>query len=405
MAEKIIEKHCGKPVSPGELVVVDVDAVLSSDTTSPLAIKAFRGMGGEKLWDPKKDVFFLDHAAPSPTEKIARLHAMMREFQAEQGNYLYDIDRGVCHQVMVEEGHVKLGDIVMGADSHTDTYGALGAFACGVGSTDLAGVMLTGKTWLKVPESIRINVTGDLQPGVFAKDLILYIIGIMTADGANYKAVEFAGPTIDKMCLAEHMTICNMAIEMGGKTGMIVHPKEVNPYYPDADAQYLRVLDIDASQITPQIAKPHSVDNVCPLTENKGMVVNAGFLGSCTNGRIEDMRVAAQILKGKHIAPGTRLICCPASSKVLEQMANEGVLQTLIAAGATLFSPGCGLCVGTHGGVPGDGDNVVTCSNRNFLGRMGNREAKIYLASPATVAASVLNGKLTDPREYLGGAC
>ena len=402
MAEKIISQHCGYEVSPGQLVVVDVDAVMASDSTAPLAVKAFNEMGGDKVWDPGKVYFFIDHASPSPNERISRIHDSVRKFAHAQNIHLYDMGTGVCHQVMVEQGHVSSGTIILGADSHTVTYGALGAFACGIGSTDLAGILLTGKTWLKVPESIEISIKGKPATGVFPKDIILYIIGKLTADGANYCAVEFTGEDLKDIDLSGRLTLCNMAVEMGAKTGMIALPGDESPWAPDDDAKYVKKLEFDISALEPQVAKPHAVDNVSPISHVEGIPIQQAFLGSCTNARIEDIRVATDILRGQKISSGVRFIVSPASAKVFAQAAREGLIEMLVEVGATIYPPSCGVCVGTHGGVPGDGENVISSSNRNFMGRMGNRQASIYLASPATVAASFITGKITDPRKYLG---
>ncbi|NRG45898.1 3-isopropylmalate dehydratase large subunit [Bacillus sp. CRN 9] len=400
--EKIVSTHANKQVHQNEIAIVNVDGVMATDTTAPLTIKAFQDMGGEKVWDSKKVFLIIDHAAPAPNERIANLHTLMREFAKVQNIKLYDIGEGICHQLMVENHHVKPGQLFLGADSHTCTYGALGAFATGVGSTDLAGVMLTGQTWLKVPASYKITLNGKLQSGVATKDLILYIVGQLGIEGATYKAIEFTGPAVVSLSLDERMTLSNMAIEMGAKacfvdtTGLEL-PYDFNHIYGDDDAEYEKEYVFNVSQINPEIAIPHSPDNVRDIAEAIDTPIQMAFIGSCTNGRLDDLHVAAEILKGRRIHPDVRLIIAPASQKVFLDALRDGTVETLTAAGASLISSGCGPCVGTHQGVPGNGENVISATNRNFQGRMGNRHSNVYLASPATVAASALNGKITDP--------
>lgn len=400
-AEKLIARKAGQPVRANDCVIVQVDAMMANDTTGPMTIKAFWDMGGMRLAKPKKTVFVLDHATPCPNERIAALHKLIRDFCAEQDCILFDQNCGVCHQVMLESGLVGEGDLVLGGDSHTCTYGAVGAFSTGVGSTDLGAAMLTGKTWLRVPETTRIELNGTLQRGVSAKDVILRIIGDLTADGATYEAVEFAGDCFARFTPEEAATVCNMVIEMGGKNGVFVSALTDPGLIPDPDAEYRRVLRYDAAEIVPMIACPHTVDNVRPAADLSGKKVDIVYIGSCTNARLTDLAVAAKLLRGEKTAPGVRLTVCPASEKVMLAAIEHGYLQTLIAAGATLLTPGCGLCVGTLGGVPADGEVVLSTTNRNFKGRMGNNKAFVYLASPATAAAAALKGCITDPREVL----
>lgn len=403
ISEKIISNHVGYAVKPGDLVVSSVDGVMATDTTGPLALKAFSEMGGQKVFDPKKCALILDHAVPPPNERIANLHKMMRTFAKEQGMRLFEIGEGICHQVMVEHQYVKPGDIFIGADSHTPTYGALNAFACGVGSTDLAATMMTGQIWLKVPDSIKISCKGKLQEGVSAKDLILFLVGKITISGATYQAIEFEGQAFEGMTLASRMTIANMVAEMGGKTG-IVNPKGLkldypfDPIFPDSSAIYKKTYEFDVSDLEPQIAAPESPDNVENISKFEGREINYAFIGTCCNGRLEDLQSAAEIVKGKRIKEGVRFIIAPASNSVLLDAIQDGTLQTLIEAGATFITPGCGPCVGTHQGVPGDGEIVISAANRNFRGRMGNPNSNIYLAAPATVAASALHGEITNPK-------
>ena len=403
VAEKIISRHSGRDVYAGDLTIVDVDGVMASDTTAPLTIRAFQDMGGEQVWDSSKVTFVIDHASPPPNELIANLHVLMRKFAREQNIRLYDVGEGICHQLMIEKKHVKPGELILGADSHTCTYGALGAFSTGVGSTDLAGVLLTGKTWLKVPESIKIELNGILPDGVSAKDIILFLVGQLGIDGANYKSIEFSGEAIVPLTLDSRMTIANMAIEMGAKAGLVStsglsldYPFE--SLEPDSDAVYDQVYQFDISRLEPQISIPHSPDQVKNISEVIGISIQQAFLGSCTNGRLIDLQEAAQILKGKKIHPDVRMLIAPASKDVFLQALKDGTVETLTEAGATFLTSGCGPCVGTHLGVPGNDETVISSSNRNFRGRMGNRNSNVYLASPSVVACSALHGKVADPR-------
>jgi 3-isopropylmalate/(R)-2-methylmalate dehydratase large subunit len=400
--EKIISSHAGKKVQQNEIAIVNVDGVMATDTTAPLTIKAFENMGGKKIWDNKKMFLIIDHASPAPNEKIANLHSLMRDFAKEQDIQLYDVGEGICHQLMIENDHVRPGQLFLGADSHTCTYGAIGAFATGVGSTDLAGVMLTGQTWLKVPETIKIVLNGTLKGGLSAKDLILFIVGKMGIEGATYKALEITGTAIESLTLESRMTVSNMAIEMGAKacfidTKGLVLPYEFDYIQGDSNAKYEKVLAFDVSDLEPRVSIPHSPDNVKPIAEVIGQPVQQAFIGSCTNGRLEDLHEAAKILNGHKIHSSVRLIIAPASRKVFLDALKDGTVEILTAAGASFISSGCGPCVGTHQGVPGNGESIISTTNRNFQGRMGNRNSNVYLASPATVAASALYGKITDP--------
>jgi len=402
ISEKIIANHVGHAVSPGDLVISPVDGVMATDTTAPLAIKAFEAMGATGVFHQDKVILVLDHAVPPPNERIANLHKMMREFSDQHGIKLFDIGEGICHQVMVEHQYVKPGDIFIGADSHTPTYGALNAFACGVGSTDLAATMMTGQIWLKVPESIKIICHGKLKAGVSAKDLILFLVGQVTISGATYQSIEFEGSAFHDMSLASRMTIANMVAEMGGKAG-IVHPEgldldyDYTAIYPDADAHYVKTYEFDVSTLEPQVAAPESPDNVDDISKVAGTAIDYAFIGTCCNGRLEDLQAAAEILKGKKIKAGVRFMIAPASKTTLLDAMNDGTIQILIEAGATIITPGCGPCVGTHQGVPGNDEVVISAANRNFRGRMGNPNSNIYLAAPATVAASALVGEITHP--------
>lgn len=404
LAEKLIARQAGRAVQANDIAIVRVDAAMATDATAPLAIKAFRAMGGQRLWDAARFSLVIDHAAPAPNERVANLHKLMRDFSAEAGCKLYDIGEGICHQLMVENDHVRPGDLFVGADSHTPTYGALGAFAIGVGSTDLAGVMLTGKTWLKVPPSIKIELTGALPTGVSAKDVILFLVGQLGAEGANYQAVEFTGDAIAPLTLASRMVLANMAAEMGAKAGLVDTtglqlPYPFEPLQPDPDAGYRQVHRFNVSSLRPQISLPHAPGNVHAIDAVLGRKVDYAFIGSCTNTRLEDLRAAAAVLTGQRIAPNVRLIIAPASKAVFNQALNEGTLAILSEAGATFITSGCGPCVGSHLGVPGDGEVVISSANRNFKGRMGNPNAEIYLASPAIVAASALAGEIAEPKD------
>lgn len=413
ICEKILARASGKKeVSPGEIVEAKVNMAMVNEITGPLAIEAFHEIGIEKVWDNQRIVMVLDHQIPADSVKSAELHKIMRKFAKKQEiQHFYDVGfGGVCHQVMVEKGHVRPGELIVGADSHTCTYGALGAFGTGIGSTEMAAVFATGRIWLKVPETIKISVTGTFQKFVTAKDLILNVIGQIGADGALYKAIEFNGSTIESLSISERMTLCNMAVEAGAKTGIInpdektilyVRNRTHDPFKPltsDFDAEYEKTIEIDASGLEPQIACPHSVDNVKSASEVEGTPINQAFIGSCTNGRIEDLRLAAEIIKGKKISNGVRFLVTPASQEVYLQALREGLLETFVEAGACVCNPTCGACFGGHMGLLADGETCISSSNRNFIGRMGSPKAKIYLASPATVAASAIKGEITDPR-------
>ncbi len=402
IAEKIIFQHTQKRAYAGEIAITKVDGAMATDTTAPLAIKAFREMGGSQLFDASKFFLVIDHAAPAPNERIANLHKLMREFSAEQGSKLYEIGQGICHQIMVEQQHVKPSQIFMGADSHTSTYGALNALACGLGSTDLAAVMLTGKVWLKIPQSIKIVCQGELPKGVFPKDLILFLVSKLTISGATYQSVEFEGETFENMTLAGRMAVANMLAETGAKTGFVTAkglqlPYDFEPTFADENAKYSQVLEFDVSKLSTQIAAPESPDNVVNIDKHLGKKIDYAFIGTCGNGRLEDLHAAAEILKGKTIKEGVRFVIAPASKNVLLAAINDGTAAILLSAGATFINSGCGPCVGTHEGVPADGEVVISSANRNFRGRMGNPKSLIYLASPATVAASALAGEITSP--------
>lgn len=412
ITEKILAKASGKKeIHSGEIADATVDVVMVHDLTGPLAIEAFKRIGVSKVWDNKKIVIILDHQVPAESVKAAELHKMLRSFAIEQGIRLYDVGRGgICHQVMPENGHILPSSLVVGADSHTCTYGALGAFATGIGSTEAAAVFATGKLWLKVPETIKINVEGKFKTYVTPKDLILSIIGKVGADGATYKATEFTGSTIGDMSIAGRMTLCNMAVEMGAKNGIVEVDSKTLDFLrgrtsqsfeilkSDIEAGYESEVEIDASVLEPVVACPSSVDNVKSVSEVDSSIDQA-FIGSCTNGRIEDLRLAASVMKGKKVKAGVRTLVIPASQEVYRLAVKEGLVEIFTEAGAMVCGSACGPCLGGHIGLLASSETCVSTSNRNFVGRMGSTQAKVYLASPATVAASAITGKITDPRE------
>ncbi|MFC1496072.1 3-isopropylmalate dehydratase large subunit [Candidatus Margulisiibacteriota bacterium] len=413
IAEKILSNHSDKDAKAGDIVIADLDYMLGQDGTSGVAIDSFNKMEGKKVFDQSKISIVIDHSSPSPNIGVSTIHKKIRDFVKKTGINLYDIGCGVCHQLLPEQGRVVPGDLVIGADSHTCTYGAINVFSTGIGSTDLAAAWISGKLWFKVPETLKIVYKGNLPKGVYSKDLILYSIGKIGAGGATYLALEIEGKVIDEMSIDARMTISNMAIECGAKAGLMKADKKTlvwvkahskkgpNPIEADKDARYKEVKEFDISRLEPQIAKPHTVDNVAPISEVEGTPIQMGYIGTCTNGRLEDLRIAAKILKGKKIHKDCRLIVAPASRKIFMDAIKEGIIETFIDANVAVVTPGCGPCVGTHNGVPADGENVISTANRNFKGRMGNPTAFIYLGSPATVAASVLEGKIADPRKYL----
>jgi len=413
IAEKILSSHSGKNAKAGDIVIAELDYMIGQDGTSGIAIDSFKNMGSTKVFDPKKIAIIIDHSSPSPNAGVSAIHKKIRDFQKESGIKLYDVGCGICHQITPEQGHVVPGDLVIGADSHTCTYGAINAFSTGIGSTDLAAGWASGRLWFKVPETMKVLYNGKLPKGVYSKDLALKLIGDIRADGATYMALEIYGQAIDEISVDARFTISNMAIECGAKAGLMEADQKVlewvkahakkkpKPVSADKDAKYAKTVEIDVSKLEPQIAKPHTVDNVVPISKLGNVPVQQGLIGTCTNGRLEDFEIAAQILKGKKVKDGCRLILAPASKQILLDMIKQGIYQQLLEAGAVAVTPGCGPCVGTHNGVPSDGENVISTANRNFKGRMGNVNAFIYLGSPATVAASMIEGKIADPRKYL----
>ena len=413
-AEKVLGRAAGYEVRANEVVTVEPDVCMSHDNGGPIS-RAFKKIGVEKVKYPERICFVLDHAIPAPSSAHAVNHKEVREFAAEQGiPHLYDImsGGGVCHQKICEEGYALPGLVMVGSDSHTCTYGAYGAFSTGIGRTEMAAVWATGKIWFKVPESMKVTVTGKFNPGVSTKDFILKLIGDVKADGADYMSVEFHGQGIADMSIAERMTICNMGVEFGAKNAVCKPDQKVldaikgkekysnwECVWADEDAVYAKEVSYDLGGIVPCVAKPHTVDNWAPVTEVKGTKIHEAFLGSCTNGRIEDLRLAAGILKGHKVA--VRTVVIPASWIVYRQAMREGIVDTLLDAGCVICNPGCGPCMGNHEGILAPGETAISTANRNFKGRMGDKDSFIYLASPMTVAASAIRGEISDPREAL----
>lgn len=397
LIEKIIAKNSKTDaVAPGQIVTVYPDRVMIHDIFVPFVAEKLKQMGFAKIWDPDKAVLIYDHLVPAAVADDVRHFKIGDAFAAEYGlSHVHRAD-GICHQLMVEQGYVKPGDVAFGTDSHTTTYGAIGAFSTGIGYTEMAAVLGTGELWVKVPQTIRVEITGELPGQVYAKDVILRLIGDLGADGATYQALEFAGDTVDAMTLASRMTIANMAVEAGAKCA-VFQPPEHPELKADPDAAYARVLHYKAEEFVPVAACPSQVDKIRPVSELAGTPIDQVFLGSCTNGRLEDLQVAADLLRGKKIAPTMRFIVTPASRQVYEQAAQQGILATLLEAGATVTLPGCGLCCGRSGGILADGERVLATNNRNFIGRMGSASVEIYLASPAVAAATALNGEITSP--------
>ena len=407
LAEKIISEHTGKSVRAGELVISKVDVTAVQDGTGPLTVQEFKKLGKSKLHNPERTILFIDHASPSPRKELSNTHTVLRQFSKEYGAVLSDVGAGVCHQRLVET-FVNPGEILVGADSHTCTSGALGAFATGMGSTDIAVAMALGKTWLKVPATFKIEVTGNFKEGICSKDLMLYLIGLIGADGATYKALEFCGDTIENMSMSERFTLANMAVEAGAKAGLFVADEKTREFLksrgredkyrcirPDNDAIYERVIKINAEDIGHTVSCPHTVDNTKPVEDLKNIKVNQVFVGTCTNGRIEDLRIVAKILNGKKVNSDVRMLVCPASKDVYLQALDEGLITTLVEANAAILPPGCGPCVGVHAGTLADGEVCLATQNRNFRGRMGNVEGSIYLASPYVAAYTALNGYIS----------
>ncbi len=418
MAKTFVEKALSKekPVAAGEIVQISPDFAMSHDNTAAIA-KTFRQIGLEKIDNPDRHIIILDHCVPAANEKFAQNHKEIREFVKEQNiRHFYDIHRGICHQVLCEEGFALPGKIIVGSDSHTTTYGAFGAFATGIGRSEMAAIFATGKIWFRVPETIRITIKGTIPPAISAKDIILKIIGDLKADGALYKAVWFTGPVVKEMSIAGRMVLTNMAVEMGAKNGYMEPDEKILKFldkraraqfralYSDADTRFEQSHEFDISNLEPQIACPHTVDNVKPVSSIAGTRIDQVFLGSCTNARLEDFKVVADVLRDKKIHDKTRMIVIPASNSVYLQALQAGYIKDLIEAGAVMANPGCGPCMGNHEGVLAPQEVTLSTSNRNFKGRFGCKEAAIYLSSPLTAAISALTGKIEDPRAYIHSA-
>ncbi len=407
--EKIIKHNTGRDVKPGDIVTVNVDRVMLDDIMMPFIVSKFEEMGFPKVWDPDRPVVIFDHLVPATQVDDTRAYKISNKFIAEQGLTRVHRSDGICHQLMTEAGHVKPGDVVFGTDSHTTTYGSVGAFSTGIGYTEMASILGTGTLWIRVPASVRIEISGTLPGNVMSKDVILKIIGDLTAAGATYKSLEFCGDTIDAMTVASRTTMANMAIEAGAKCAIFTPDEKTAEYCGieledwqkdlkgDPDAVYEKVIRYQAEDFVPVMAIPSNVDNVQPVTAVEGVPVDQVFLGSCTNGRLEDLMEAAEVLKGKHIAPFTKLIVTPASRKVYQEADANGTLAVLAEAGAMITHPSCGLCCGRAGGILTDGEVVVATNNRNFLGRMGTSKVQIYLASPKTAAACAVAGRIVSP--------
>ncbi|RKY61646.1 MAG: 3-isopropylmalate dehydratase large subunit [Candidatus Neomarinimicrobiota bacterium] len=416
ITEKILAAHCSRDsVKPGELINAEIDVIMCHDVTTTPAIDMLAEKGLSKVAYPERVVIMPDHFVPNKDIKSAEMVARIRRWAREQNiEKFYDLGRhGVCHALLPEQGHVKPGTTIICGDSHTSTHGALGAFSTGIGSTDLAAALATGELWFKVPETMLFRLSGKLGKGVYAKDVILEIIRRIGVDGALYKTMEFTGELIEALSVESRMTICNMAIEAGGKSGIInpdqkttdyVKARTDEPfeiYQSDPDAEYCQIIEIDVSNLEPLVAFPHLPSNGQPVSQIPDIPVDQAYLGSCTNGRIEDLRVAAEILKGKKVARNTRMIVVPATTEIWKQANREGLLDIFMNAGATVSTPTCGACLGGHMGILAAGERCISSTNRNFVGRMGSPKSEVYLGSPATVAASAVEGKIADPRKYL----
>jgi len=413
IAEKILINKTGSDLSAGDIVVAPVDLAFIQDTTGPLTVRQFQAAGFKKLAPSIKAAVFLDHAAPSQSREMSNDHTILRAFARETDALLSDVGDGVCHQIVAEK-LAKPCDLIIGSDSHTVTAGALGAFACGMGSSDVAVVFGLGRTWFRVPESFHIELTGKFNKGVLAKDLVLSLIGQIGADGATYKSLEFGGEGLSTLSISDRLTISNMAVEAGAKVGIFPSDEityaylkeqgraaDYKPITADLEAVYECTIPIALNKLEPMVSRPHTVDNTVTARELAGTKVQQVLIGTCTNGRLDDLKIAAGILKGNKRHPQTRLVITPASRKILLEAIKAGYIQTLIESGAVIIPPGCGACLGLHQGVIGDGEICISTANRNFKGRMGSAEGFIYLSSPATAAASAIKGEITDPREFL----
>jgi 3-isopropylmalate dehydratase large subunit len=416
IAQKIIARQLGCAVEPGEIVILAPDVVMAGSNTAAMVVGTFREIGAEAPWDPGRIVVVLDHAAPAESVLTANAHRLLREFCAAHRIRLYGEAEGICHDLMIENGHLAPGMFVIGQDSHTPMYGGIGAFGFGVDSSEMGFVWAVGRTWVRVPSSVAIRLEGRKPPGVYAQDIILTLVGRLGPDACNYRAVEFAGPALPSLGIAERLTICNLSVEMGAKAAFFPFDDVLATFCrerglpaapwlaPDPGAPYEREVTLDLSSLEPVVARPHYVHNVASARDVSGVAIHQGFIGSCANGRIEDLAAVAAVLAGRRVDPGVRLLIAPATRRVLQQAVTRGYVDTLLEAGALLLNPGCGACFGGHQGILADGETCIASSNRNFRGRMGNPHAEIYLASPATVAASCVAGRITDPCEHLSHA-
>ncbi|KAF2957018.1 3-isopropylmalate dehydratase large subunit [Marinitoga sp. 38H-ov] len=411
MVEKILSFHTKKDVIPGEIITVNVDLAFVQDGTGPLTIDQFEKLDFNNV--KTKSLVFIDHASPSPRKELSNTQIKLRDFCKKTSAKIFDVGEGISHQIVVEK-YARPGDVIVGADSHSCTSGALGAFATGMGSTDVALAYGLGKVWIKVPESYNIVLNGYLEKGVYAKDIILYLIGLIGSDGATYKALEFSGDALKYLSMESRLTISNMAVEAGAKVGLFPTDEKTKEFlktydrikdfkeiFPDKDAIYEKVIEIDISKIEPQVSFPHTVDNTKNISEVKNIKIDQVYIGTCTNGRMEDLRIVASILKNKKKAEEVRLLIAPASKHIYLKALREGLIDIFVNSGATILPPGCGPCVGVHAGVLADGEKLLSTQNRNFKGRAGNPNSEIYLASPATAAATAITGYITDPREVL----
>ncbi len=410
-AQRVLSRASGRSVVAGDIVQAKVDLAMSHEN-SALVLRSFREIGAERIWDPSKVVILFDHRIPANTIKTAESHREVRGFaRGAELPHFYDLGEGICHQVLPEKGHVRPGMLIVGSDSHTTTYGALGAFSTGIGATEMASVWATGEIWLRVPETLRIRIRGKLAPHLRSKDVILSIIGQLGADGADYKCVEFTGDAVDRMSVASRMVLSNMSIEMGAKAGVCFPDATTDewltgrvPGWSGIDGDYGQnaapdeQMDVEVSSLAPQVACPHQVDNVCDVTEVEGTRIDQAVLGSCTNGRLEDLAAAEAVLRGRRVHRDVRFIVVPASREIYIEAARSGILASLASSGAVIVNPGCGPCLGGHQGLLASGERCISTTNRNFKGRMGSPSTEVYLASPDTVAASAIRGEIADPR-------
>jgi 3-isopropylmalate/(R)-2-methylmalate dehydratase large subunit len=414
IAQKILAKKADKKEAlVGEIVNVEPDLAMSHDNAG-LVIKQFKEIGVEKVWNPDKIVIPLDHRAPAESEKTATAHRSIRIFVKEQGiKKFYDIKEGICHQIVVEKAHILPGQLGVGTDSHTTSWGCLSAISTGIGATEMAAVWATGKIWLRVPETLKITISGKLPLGVYAKDVILFLAKELTVEGATYKSIEYYGETIRNMSISERFTMCNLSMEMGAKfatvpldevTQKYLSKRNSTPYQPiwaDKDAVYEKEFNYHIDKLEPQIAFPHNVDNVKPISEVRGIKIDQVVLGSCTNGRLDDLEIAARILAGRKVHPDVRMLILPGSKEIYLQAMKKGFLKIFLEADAVILNPGCGPCLGAHQGILAKGERALTTTNRNFKGRMGSPESEVYLASPAVASATAIKGEISDPREFL----